>query len=118
MNPSIEIKPQNTAGELGSDVTLYCKWNNRNSGSVTWRYYDPDSAPSGTRISVDTEIQEGQGVPPNKYGITVNHSDGEFNLKIKSLEDRDVRRYSCETVHGDIKYALNVLQLGRYLVSI
>ena len=54
LKSSIEIQPQNTAGELGSDVILYCKWNNRNNGSVTWRYYDPDSAPSGTRISLDS----------------------------------------------------------------
>ena len=115
LKSSIEIQPQNTAGELGYDVILYCKWNNRNNGSVTWRYYDPDSAPSGIRISVDTEIQEGQGVPTNKYGITGNHSDGEFNLKIKSLEDRDVRQYSCEIENGDFTYALHVLRLGTFL---
>ena len=110
VKPNIAIQPQNTAGELGSDVTLFCKWNNRDSGSVTWRYYDPGSASSGTRISLDSDIEA--GLDPNKYSISGIHSDGEFNLIIKSLEDGDVRQYSCETAHGDTKYGLYVLKLG------
>ena len=110
MNPSIDIKPQNTAGELGSDVTLYCKWNNRNNGSVTWRYYDPGSASTGTRISIDSDLEP--GLDPNKYNISGIHSDGEFNLNIKSLQDSDVRQYSCETANWATNYGLYVLQLG------
>ena len=110
--PNIVVVPNNTAGHIGSTVTLYCTWRNTGIGKVQW--FNHVGGGSGIRIT-DNENIIGD---VNKYGLTGNHGSGEYNLQIKSLTDSDVGDYACFTQLNNVRYGAYVLLASKSIKSV
>ena len=102
----------NTAGLTGSTITLYCRWDNLGISKVQW--FNHIGIGSGIRLTDNSEILG----DTNKYGLTGNHSEGEYNLQIKSLTDSDVGNYACFTQLNDVRYGAYVIRVGKYSTRI